>query len=318
MAFLSSRRRRARLAPELDDQALGRLLKTLLPTSRGGATGATDLCLAQMSALLEQDPRDWDRRAHRVLVLAGQSVDSRLPEVWASREPGSPHALVVQAATQVARGRLQGRLEDAESVVAACARAAEAAPSDPTPWVVLLDAARLEKWDHTRTFAVWEEVTRRDRWNRAAYLSMLGYLAPEEAGSRFQVLEFLDVLRARMPADAPCVATELTAQVMEYHAVLQRGGVEALMARAFWARKEAALALDRAASTWVQPGFLKHAAALADLNLLAYALMSADRRREARFVLDLVGGTVTPWPWGVEGDPVAVFEEARRRAAMAS
>jgi hypothetical protein len=90
------------------------------------------------------------------------------------------------------------------------------------------------------------------------------------------------------------------------------------MARAFWARKEAALALDRAASTWVQPGFLKHAAALADLNLLAYALMSADRRREARFVLDLVGGTVTPWPWGVEGDPVAVFEEARRRAAMAS
>ncbi|MFF7355731.1 MULTISPECIES: hypothetical protein [Streptomyces] len=315
MAFLSSRRRRARLAPELDDQELGKLLKSLVATTRTGTFGTTELCVAQMSRLLEQDPGDWDRRTHRIDVLAGYLAGSQLPRSWVTREPRSANALVLHAWTQVARGRTEGRLEDPAGTVETCLRAAELAPDDPAPWVALLAVARLERREQSQVFGVWNEVLARDRWNREAYLSMLAYLSPEEAGSRIQVLEFVDTLGARMPANAPCVATELTAQVMQYHAILHRGGFEALVARNHWSQAMAAQALDRVAHTWAQPGFLRHAKAVADLNLLAYALMAADRRAEARPVFEVVGGLVTPWPWQTGGDPVAEFDQTRQKVS---
>ncbi|MEU8587277.1 hypothetical protein AB0C59_09785 [Streptomyces sp. NPDC048664] len=314
MAFLSSRRRRPRLAPELDDQALGRLLKSLLATTRTGTIATTDLCLAQISRLMDEDRGDWDRRTHRVTVLADFLRGSRLPATWAAREPRHADALLLEAATRLARGRAQGSLEDPTAVTDHCLRAAELIPDDPMPWVVLLGVARLERWEQSQVFGVWNEVLARDRWNREAYLSMLGYLTPQEAGSRVQVLDFVDTLSARMPANAPCAATELTAQVLHYHSVLARGGVEALVARNHWTQREAAVALDRAAHSWVRPEFFHHAAALADLNLLAYALMAADRRHEARPIFEALGGVVTAWPWNNTGDPVTEYEHARRKA----
>ncbi|MGW3208135.1 hypothetical protein [Streptomyces sp. NPDC001135] len=314
MAFLSSRRRRARLAPELDDQELGKLLKSLVATTRTGTFGTTELCVAQMSRLLEQDPGDWDRRAHRMDVLAGYLAGSHLPRSWVTREPHNANALVLHAWTQVAQARAQGRLEDPAGTVDACLRAAELTPDDPTPWVALLAVARLERREQSQVFGVWNEVLARDRWNREAYLSMLAYLSPQEAGSRIQVLEFVDSLGARMPANAPCVATELTAQVLQYHSILDRGGFEALVARNHWSQAMAAQALDRVAHTWGQPGFLRHAKALADLNLLAYALMAADRRAEARSLFEAIGGVVTVWPWQTTGDPVNEFDQTRQRA----
>jgi len=314
MAFLSRRRRGARLAPELGDQDLGRLLKSLLATTRTGTIATTDLCAAQLSRLLGQEPGDWDRRTHRMSVLADFLAGSHLARSWATRAPRDANALVLHAWTEVAHARARGSLEDAAGTVDRCLRAAELAPEDPTPWVVLLAVARVERWAQPRVFGVWNEVLARDRWNREAYLSMLGYLSPAEAGSRIQVLEFVDTLRARMPANAPCAATELTAQVQQYQAVLDRGGFEALVARNHWSQAMAAQALDRVVHTWVRPGFLNHAAAPADLNLLAYALLAADRRVEARAVFEVLDGTVTAWPSQAGGDPVQEFEQARRKA----
>ncbi|MFF4395051.1 hypothetical protein [Streptomyces sp. NPDC001480] len=315
MAILSSRRRRSRLAPELDDRDLGKLLKSLRATTRSGTIATTDLCVAQISRLLERDPGDWDRRAHRIGVLADFLAGSHLPRSWAKREPRNGDALVLYAWSELARGRSQGSLEDAAGVIDSCFRAAELAPEDPTPWVVALGAARLERWQQPQVFGVWNEVLVRDRWNREAYQNMLGYLTPEEAGSRIQVLEFVDALRARMPANVPCVGTELTAQVFQYQSVLGRGGFEALVARNHWSQTAATQALDRVAHTWVQPGLLRHASALADLNILAYALMAADRRHEARAAFEALGGVVTPWPWQAGGDPLDEFEQAQRRAS---
>ncbi|MGJ5755978.1 hypothetical protein FB563_7746 [Streptomyces puniciscabiei] len=314
MAFLSSRRRRVRLAPELDDQDLGKLLKSLVATTRTGTIATSDLCVAQMSRLLEQDPGDWDRRTHRMDVLAEYLVGSHLSRAWVTREPRSADALVLHAWTQVAQARAQGHLEDSAGTVETCLRAAEIAPEDPTPWVALLAVVRLERRAQSQVFGVWNEVLARDRWNREAYLNMLAYLSPDEAGSRIQVLEFVDTLRARMPANAPCVATELTAQVHQYHAILGRGGLEALVARNHWSHAMASQALDRAAHTWIQPGFLRHAKALADLNLLAYTLVAADRRAEARAVFEQIGGVVTAWPWRTGGDPVTEFDQTRQKA----
>ncbi|MFI5977477.1 hypothetical protein [Streptomyces sp. NPDC051452] len=314
MAFLSSRRKKARLAPELDDQELGRLLKSLLATTRTGTIATTDLCVAQISRLLDQEEGDWDRKGHRISVLADYLAASHLARSWTAREPRNANALLLHSWTQLAVGRSQGRLESADAVVESCLRAAEILPQDPTPWVILLGVARLERWEQSQAFGVWNEVLARDRWNREAYLNMLGYLSPDEAGSRMQVLDFVDALGARMPANAPCAATELTAQVVQYQAVLDRGGFEALVARNHWSQTMAAQALDRVAHTWAQPGFLQHARALADLNLLAYALLAADRRREARPVFEALGGTVTEWPWRAGGDPVTEFDQGQRRA----
>ncbi|MEV7687801.1 hypothetical protein [Streptomyces bungoensis] len=316
MAFLSSRRKRSRLAPELDDQDLGKLLKSLVATARTGTIATTDLCAAQISRLLDQDARDWDRRTHRLGVLAGYLTETHLPRSWAAREPRNAHALLLHAWTRVARARRQGGApDDPAGTVDSCLRAAELAPEDPTPWVVLLELARVERREQSQVFGVWNEVLARDRWNREAYLSMLGYLSPEEAGSRVQVLDFVDSLGARMPANVPCAGTELTAQVRQYHTLLARGGVEALVARNHWSHAMAAQALDRVAHTWVQPGFLRHAGALADLNTLAYALTAADRRREAHAVFETLGGVVTPWPWQAGGDPLTEFDQAQRRAS---
>lgn len=316
MGFLSSRRKRARLAPELDDQELGRLLKSLLATTRTGTIATTDLCTAQLSRLLDQGPGDWDRRTHRISVLADFLAASRLPASWATREPRNATALVLHAWSQVAQAHAQDRPGDMDDVVESCLRAAELAPDDPTPWVALLKVARRYRWKQPQVFGVWNEVLARDRWNREAYLNMLGYLTPEEGGSRLQVLEFVDALCARMPSNAPCAATELTAQVFQYHAILGRGGYEALVARTHWSQGMAAQALDRVAHTWGQPGFLRHAQALADLNLLAYALMAGDRRVEARAVFEAIGGIATAWPWQAGGDPLTEFEQAQRRATV--
>ncbi|WP_430382187.1 hypothetical protein [Streptomyces sp. P10-4] len=138
MGFLSSRRNRARVAPELDDQELGRLLKSLLATTRTGTIATTDLCAAQVSRLLDQDPGDWDRRTHRISVLADFLAASRLPRSWAAREPRNATALVLHAWSQVAQSRDQDRPGDTDDAVESCLRAAELAPDDPTPWVALL------------------------------------------------------------------------------------------------------------------------------------------------------------------------------------
>ncbi|MEV0179945.1 hypothetical protein AB0I54_11670 [Streptomyces sp. NPDC050625] len=314
MAFLSSRRRRARLAPELDDAALSKLLKSLQATMSTGTIATTDLCTAQISRLLDADTEDWDRRTHQMSVLAYRLSESHVPRAWATREPRNVSALVLHAWAKLIRGRSQGHLEDAAAVADSCLRAAELAPADPTPWVVLLGLARLQRLNQSEVFGLWNEVLTRDRWNREAYLNMLAYLGPEEMGSRIQVLDFVDAVRARTPENAPCAATELTAQVMQYQSVLTLGGVEALMARKHWDHPPAAEALDRAARTWAQPGFFQHAGAVADLNLLAYALLAAERRVLARPVFEAINGAVAAWPWRVGGDPVSEFEKARNRS----
>lgn len=290
------------------------LPKSLQATTSTGTIATTDLCMAQISRLLNQSRADWDRRTHQLSVLAYRLSASHGPRAWATREPRNASALVLSAWAQLERGRSQGRPQDAAGIADSCLRAAELAPEDPTPWVVLLGLSRLERRSQPEVFGLWNEVLTRDRWNREAYLSMLRYLGPEEMGSRVQVLDFVDALRASTPAIAPCAATELTAEVLQYQSVLARGGVEALMARTHWSHASAAQALDRAARTWARPGFFHHAAAVADLNLLAYALMAAERRSEARPVFEAINGTVTASPWSAGGDPVSEFEKARIRS----
>ncbi|MEU3839524.1 hypothetical protein AB0E88_05760 [Streptomyces sp. NPDC028635] len=314
MPFFSARGRTPRLAPELDDADLGKLLKRLLSASRLNMAGGTEICVAQMAQVLEPDDLSADRRAHRLSVLAEFLSASHLPGAWARREPRNARALVLHAWSALEQGRGAGRMTDAAATWKTCLLAAELAPEDPSPWVVMLGVARLERYAEREVFSVWNEIVARDRWHREAYLSMLAYLSPQEAGSLGQVLEFVGSLRTRMPANAPCASVELAAHLLQYHSAMARGGTEALLARNHWNGERAARFLDRALATWPSPAFFSHAAAVADLNLLAYALTAAGGPRETAPVFDAIGGKVTSWPWRVEGDPVAAFETARNKA----
>ncbi|MFB8000344.1 hypothetical protein ACFC4G_47290 [Streptomyces sp. NPDC056002] len=314
MSLFSNRGRRPRLAPELDDADLGKLLKRLTSNTRSSTPGTTDLCVAQIARFLEQNPGDFDLRAHRVSVLAGFLSESNLPAAWVQRDPSNASALVLHSWSAVERGRAAGRLTDASSVWERCQLVAELDPRDPTPWVVMLSVARLERYPTSDVFATWNEIVTRDRWHREAYLGMLEYLSPQESGSIAQVVDFVDSVRGRMPSNAPCAAVELAAHVMQYHAAVSRGGAQALLARNHWNTPQAADLLERARTTWPQRTFFSHAAALADLNLLAYALTAANRRRQAAPLFTAIGGSVTSWPWRFEGDPLAAFESAHHKA----
>ncbi|MGW6937898.1 hypothetical protein ACWGF3_02575 [Streptomyces xanthophaeus] len=311
MPIFGNRRRKPRLAPELDDGRLGKVLKAL---DGPPSPGLADLHTAQVEQLLTEAGTDWDRRSHRITVLARCTADSGFVRTWASRQPKNADALVLRAEVDLVLGRRTGELADARETLDTCYRAAELEPADPAPWVALLGILRLLRAHSDEVFPVWREAVARDVWNREAHLRMLGYLSPAECGSHMQVLEFVDAARPRMPANAPTVGVELTATLRRHRHVAGDDALTAVMARRHWASAPAVTVLDRAYENWRHPGFLHHAAAAADLNLLAYALVQANRIRHAAEVFPLIDGVVTPWPWVLDGDPLQQFENSRGRA----
>ncbi|GAA4024900.1 hypothetical protein [Streptomyces plumbiresistens] len=195
-----------------------------------------------------------------------------------------------------------------------CYQAADLSPDDPLPWVALLGVARIERYGPRDVNSIWREATGRDRWNREAYLQMLGYLSPQEGGSSAQVLDFIDAVRPRIPTDAPCAAAELTAYVRQYQGLIAQRGVQALTAGELWRSGPVAAALDQASALWVKPGFFGHAAVLADLNVLAYALCSAGRASGAHGAFQILRGRATYWPWHFGGDALTQFEQQWARS----
>lgn len=286
---------------------LGRLLKQL---SKPATQGGSALKAALISALLEKTDRDWDRRSHRISVVAQATAEQGVAATWLAREPRSADALVFHAWVELLRGLRVRRLNDAAELVSHCYQAADLRPEDPAPWVILLGAARVERYGSTAVNSIWREATDRDPWHREAYLQVLGYLSVEEGGSSARVLEFVDAVRHRVPVDAPCAALELTAAVRQYHGLTAQGGVRALTARQLWSGAGVSAALDQAGSQWPKPGFFGHAAALADLNVLAYALCAAQRRADAAVVFDALAGAATYWPWHVDGDALTQYTAA--------
>ncbi|MFI8529487.1 hypothetical protein ACIGMX_04380 [Streptomyces aquilus] len=115
---------------------------------------------------------------------------------------------------------------------------------------------------------VWAEIRARDPGHRDAHLHALGCLyalgclSPEEQRSHSALRDFLDERPARSCRRTP-----------RRHACRRRP-----------------------ASHWPVAGRIRHAAAVADLGLLAYAFVRAGRAAEAHPVFSAIDGQVTPWP----------------------
>lgn len=304
-----------RMAPELDDVTLGRVRKRVETAwSRGSLDTAV---MATMGQLLDDAGEDWDRRAHRLAVLAA-SAGRGLPGIWRRHSPRDPGALLLHAWSDLLRAREPGSAVDLAETRETCRMAADLAPADPTPWTLQLAVLRLERRPSQELSAIWREIKARDPWNREAHLQALGYLSPDECGSSALVLDLLDGVRNSMPPDAPAAGLELTALVRAHQRAVATGGLSALGAGEIWRRPDAARALDHAARYWPAPGYLHHAQAMADLNVLAYALIKSARMTEAAITLRATKGIATPWPWSLDGDPLERFTHHFERAAADS
>ncbi|MFH0175910.1 hypothetical protein [Streptomyces cacaoi] len=316
MSLLGRRKAAPRLTPELDDADLGHVCRRL--TDRGVGSSRS-LAVALIEKLVDSTGWDWDRRCHRFAVLAETSLPG-VQRLWMDRRPDDADALTLFAWGVMTRGRHTPPAADEFQLAwHACLEAARLRPFDPCPWIVRLGLLRQQRRPNEEVFPLWREITARDPWNREAHLQMFGYLSPWECGTRGQLLDFVDEVRVVAPTSAPTVALPLHSVVERYHSALDQGGVGALTAVRLWEQGEATQVLDAATSTWLRPGHLTHAALLADLNLLAYALSEARKPALAADVFTAVGGRVTPFPWNRGGaDAVSGFIAARERARGAS
>ncbi|MEV0371215.1 hypothetical protein AB0I10_15520 [Streptomyces sp. NPDC050636] len=292
-----------RFLPELDDVALGQVRQRLETSWSRGSLDTSVIAL--VANVIEAAGQDWDRKAHRLEVLAG-AAGRAVPDIWRRNSPRDQGALLLHAWSDLLQAQ-RGASVDLTATRDTCHLAADLLPADPTPWTLALATLRLERRPHREMSAIWREIKARDPWNREAHLQALGYLSPDECGSTALMLDLLDGIRSVMPADAPTAGLEITTLVRNYHRSFAADGLTALGAGEHWRRPDLARALDQAAQDWPNPDFLTHAAAIADLNVLAYALIKATRSNEATAVLRATKGLGTPWPWNVEGDPLERF-----------
>ncbi|REK91957.1 hypothetical protein DY245_01230 [Streptomyces inhibens] len=292
-----------RLLPELDDIALGQARQRLENCWSRGQLDTSVLAL--VANVIDDAGHDWDRRAHRVGVLAA-AAGRAMPGIWRRNSPQDPGALLLHAWSELIQAG-QGSPIDLAGTRETCQLAAGLLPADPTPWTLYLATLRMERRPSRDLSPIWREIKARDPWNREAHLQALGYLSPDECGSTSLILDLLDGMRSDMPLDAPAAGLELTAHLHNHQRAVATGGLTALSAGEIWRRPDAAKALDQAAHYWPSPGFLRHAAALADLNVLAYALLKSTRMAEAATVLRATKGLATPWPWSLDGDPLERF-----------
>lgn len=308
-----------RVCPELDD---GRLARTLAHLKAQIAAQGNNLAESNDRGALtypvEQSLRDpgddWDRRMHRLLVLSTIPEAPVLARQWRSRDPAGADALLLQIFADIHRAGTAGAALDIDAMVRLCRHAAALVPPDPAPWIALLNCHRMQRAPGAVVQPVWDAVKERDRWNREAHRQMLHYVSPQECGSSALTVQFLDSVTIAAPPAAPVAALSLTHSLARYRRILAAGGIEALTAHRHWNQPHERALVDQALATWPQPGFLTHAAALADLNLLAYVLAKATRLRDAWPVFEAISAVATAWPWELDGDPLRQVQESHRRA----
>jgi len=328
------RRRPALLVrPALDDNALHSTLTELRPTLQlhGLGAGRTRPLWQPVAELLRDTGRDWDRRWHRMSVLAGE-LPAAVCERWIADRPGDGDALVLRACVLSARAGAEsgggaaggaagaGRLgagggaavRNAEGQAAvrgaerACLLAAEACPEDPTPWLALLDLMYALAVPVRDAVPVWTEAVNRAPGHRGAYHRLLRHLSPCGPGTITDMTEFARQAAARAPHGSPLALLPVAARV-ELVAYRQRQERTALGADGHWREPRADEEIETALADWFRTAVAPHAEAVADLNLLAFALIRTHRPDEAAPVFRRMGRHMTAYPWDLLPAPERTF-----------
>jgi hypothetical protein len=312
---------RVNLDPALGDLALAEARDAL---ASGDWGPARDVLAETRRAT---DGPEWDRRSHRVRVLAEAVANSSWVERWQVLEPVNPDAALLRAQVETVRalrGSLSGQdayRETAAEALELCEHAAEMAPTDPTPWVVMLTLARAadrgSKKGHSEFWKRWQQMRARDSFNRDGNHEALTYLFAAWCGSHEEMYDFAYWLAGEAPPGSPLAALPLVA-----HAEVFRTAIAGVPKQkqpsphAHWSRELVSTDVDRVLRSWLGTAIVPHAQADLDRNFLLHAMVYSGRvdTDETRALFDAIGSHAMRVPWSYSGDAVATFLYWRDRA----
>ncbi|MGW8884301.1 hypothetical protein [Streptomyces sp. NPDC055749] len=268
--------------------------------------------------LLAHSAHDWDRRAHRIKLLADTAAASRTVDLWSVYEPANPDAAVLRAETEVMRMFAAARNGSAPDPAALdraaglCYRAAELARADPYPWVSLMSLGRLYPDGHRHMNHWWKEILDRDPCHREGHHQALRYLSARWHGSHGTALNFAWDATMHVPDGSPLAILPLVARAEHFRHRKATEGSNALFMNRHWneagVRNDLTTALDR----WIahrSPA----AQDVADLNHLAHGLVHADMSDRAGQIFQLLDNRATTTPWSFTGDAEAAYIHWRDR-----
>ncbi|MEU5593640.1 hypothetical protein [Streptomyces sp. NPDC020298] len=267
-------------------------------------------------ALLQRTGDDWDRRGHRIAVLAQHPYAAAWARDWLGAEPRSADAAALLALAFVHRAR-RGK-EGRGPARDACRAAAALAPADPTPWLGLLLLERAAGNDDT-VARIFGEVRDRHPEHHHAHHLMVARLAERDAGRGpdplHEVYDFADRTAARAPADSPLALLPVIARAERYR-VLATAGFEPAdpAGSAHWTGSRARQATRAAFDWWLEWEHDDHPRRHVDLNFLAHAMACQERTAEAAALFRRIGRHATEAPWSYpHHDPCTAFRTARGR-----
>ncbi|GAA2473764.1 hypothetical protein GCM10010406_07120 [Streptomyces thermolineatus] len=293
--------------PALDDRALSRARDAL---AMGRWTEAR--------SLLAATGRDWDRRAHRVTVLAEPAARSRWADEWLMAEPDSADAAVLAAHAAVVSA-VRGEIPAADAE-AACTSAARSLPEDPTPWYGLLLLVRHTSTDSGRLKACFDQVRSRDPWHHGAHHAMTAWLAERRESAAddpfHEVYEFADQVVWERPPGSPLAMLPVIAHAERFRVLMTARQLAPDIADSlYWTSARARRGLRLAFDWWLEGEGRDHARLKLDLNYLAHAKYHEGRTTEAAALFNVIGPHATrePWAYG-EPDAAEAFRRARARA----
>ncbi|MFD5820536.1 hypothetical protein [Streptomyces sp. NPDC127038] len=266
--------------------------------------------------LLAATGDDWDRRGHRVTVLAQEPATLAWVRDWQLAEPESADAAVLLGCATVERA-LHGK-ERPDSAREACRRAADRAPDDPTPWLglLLLERSLGAEDDVVRLF---DEVRHRHAVHHHAHHLMVARLAERRAAAGqdplHEVYDFANWSAEQAPADSPLAILPVVAHAERYR-VLAAAGTEGPdpVASGHWAGRRARQVMKAAFDWWLEWQQGDHPRRLVDLNYLAHAKICEGRDGEAAALFLRIAEHPTAAPWSYpDRDGYQAFRAARDR-----
>ncbi|MEU9364569.1 hypothetical protein AB0D71_07415 [Streptomyces avermitilis] len=272
-------------------------------------------------ALLAATRDDWDRRGHRVTVLAQETVALPWAREWQLTEPESPCAAVLLACATVHRA-LSGK-ESPQTAREACHAAAALAPDDPTPWLGLLMLERSLGTDED-VVRLFDEVRHRCPDHHHAHQLIVARLAERRADAGqdplHEVYDFANWAAEQAPADSPLAILPVVAHAERYR-VLAAAGAEPAdpVASGHWGGRRARQVMKAAFDWWLEWEHDDHPRRFVDLNFLAHAKFCEGRGAEAAALFHRIGEHATPAPWSYPArDPYQAFRTARAGALGAA
>jgi hypothetical protein len=268
-------------------------------------------------ALLVATGDDWDRRGHRVTVLAQETGTHAWTRDWLLAEPESADAHVLFAAATVQRA-LNGK-EKPDRAREACRAAAVLAPADPTPWLGLLMLERFLGAEED-VVQLFDEVRHRYPDHHHAHHLVTARLAERrpDAGQDplHEVYDFAAWAAEHAPADSPLAILPVVAHAERYRVLATAGSEPAdPVASGHWTGRRARQVMKAAFDWWLEWERDDHPRSHIDLNFLAHAKFCEGRGAEAAALFHRIGPYATTAPWSYpDRDPHKAFHAARRSA----